>query len=359
MKIINVTRTYIPPLSEYQKYLKKIWKNNWITNHGPMVTLLEKKLKTYLGVKHLFFVANGTIALQIAIKALGLKKEVITTPFSYVATTSSIVWENCVPVFADIDPLTLCIDPEQVKKSITRDTEAILATHVYGNPCDIEELKLIADRNNLKIIYDAAHCFGVRYKSKSILTYGDISTISFHATKLFHTGEGGAVITDSDELAHKISYLRNFGHKGQEEFWGLGINGKNSELHAAIGLCVLPKIKNFIGLRKKASLYYDMYLENSGLVFQKIRNGTFYNYSYYPVLFRSKEQLIAVRDALNKQDIFPRRYFYPSLNNLNYVNRKQCPVTDDISQRVLCLPLYAGLSEKDIRLIMKILLNNI
>ncbi|MGA2667406.1 MAG: DegT/DnrJ/EryC1/StrS family aminotransferase [Ignavibacteria bacterium] len=359
MRTINVTRTYLPSLTEYQKYLKVIWKNKWITNHGPLVKQLEKKLIKQMGVKHLFFVANGTIALQIAIRALELNKEIITTPFSYVATTSSIVWEGCKPIFVDIDQSTLCMDPNLIQKSITSDTQAILATHVYGYPCDIEAIQSIAQRNNLRVIYDAAHGFGVRYKGKSLLSYGDISTVSFHATKLFHTAEGGAVVTNDDDLAHKISYLRNFGHKGQEDFWGLGINGKNSELHAAIGLCILPKIKNIINQRKKASHYYDKYLEESGLIRQTLRKGTNYNYSYYPVLFKSEEQLIAVRDSLNKQNIFPRRYFYPSLNTLNYIKLIECPITDDISKRVLCLPLYAGLSQKDIRLITEIILKNI
>jgi dTDP-4-amino-4,6-dideoxygalactose transaminase len=276
-----------------------------------------------------------------------------------VATTSSIVWENCIPVFADIDPETLCINPELIRSAITPNTRAILATHVYGYPCDIEAIKGIADKHNLKVIYDAAHCFGVKYRGKSILIYGDISTISFHATKLFHTAEVGAIITNDDVLAHKISYLRNFGHKGQEDFWGIGINGKNSELHAALGLCILPRIKSIIAQRKKISILYERQLQDSGLPRPKIRTGTSYNYSYYPVIFKSEKQLIKVRDALNRKNIFPCRFFYPSLNTLNYVKKACCTVANDISRRIICLPLHAGLTLKQINLITKIIIENL
>lgn len=336
-------------MDDYVKYLKKIWSAGWITNHGPLVSELEKKLKNYFGVKYLFFVSNGTVALEIALKALNITGEVITTPFSYVATTSSIAWMNCTPVFADIDPGTLCVNTDQIKKAITKRTQAILATHVYGNPCDVKEIEHIAKKNKLKVIYDSSHCFGVNYKGKSILKYGDLSTLSFHATKLFHTAEGGAVVTDNDELAHRISYMRNFGHKGQEDFWGLGINGKNSELHAALGLSVLPKIRMIINQRKKVSGYYDKFLAGSGLRRPETSDNVDYNYSYYPVIFNSEKQLLKVRKALNKQNIFPRRYFYPSLNKLSYVNKSSFPVTEDISQKILCLPLYYALDKEDVK----------
>lgn len=349
-QIINVTKSYLPPIEEYSKYLEQIWSKGWITNHGPLVTGLEKKLKKYLGVKHLFFVSNGTVALEIAIKALNLTGEIITTPFSYVATTSCIVWINCTPVFADIDPDTLCLDTSEISKAITKRTRAILATHVYGNPCDVDAIKKIAKKNKLKVIYDAAHCFGVNYKNRSVLNYGDISTLSFHATKLFHTTEGGAVITNDDNLAHKISYLRNFGHHGYEKFWGLGINGKNSEFHAAMGLCILPKIKQIIRRRKFLSNLYDgLLLNNQEKIRVPLKNKDCdYNYSYYPVIFKNEKSLLKIRENLNKNNIFPRRYFYPALSRLNYVKKFNVPISEDISKKVLCLPLFHDLKEDEV-----------
>ncbi len=357
MQQINVTKTYLPPLEEYTAYLQGIWERGHLTNHGPLLQDLEEKLKTYLGVKHLFVVNNGTIALQIAIKALELKNEIITTPFSYVATTSSIAWENCTPVFADIDPKTLCINPDELKKKITPLTTAILATHVYGIPCNVEAVKEIAEQNNLKVIYDAAHAFGVNYKGASVLTYGDISTLSFHATKLFHTIEGGAIITNDDELAHKISYMRNFGHNGPEAFFGVGINGKTSEFNAAMGLCILPKVPELIEARKRISELYDELLKNTSLEKPQLPEKTEYNYAYYPVLFKSEEQLLEARKKLNDNLIFPRRYFYPSLNTLNYVGKQEVPVSENSSKRVLCLPIYFDLAEDDARRIATALID--
>ncbi|QHT69580.1 DegT/DnrJ/EryC1/StrS family aminotransferase [Rhodocytophaga rosea] len=356
--MINVTKAYLPPLAEYTKYLEGIWERCHLTNNGPLVQELEQKLKDYIGVKHLFFVNNGTIALQIAIKALSLKGEIITTPFSYVATTSSIVWENCIPVFADIDPDTLMISPAAIEKAITPATSAILATHVYGGPCEVEAIEKIALKHKLKVIYDAAHAFGTIYKGNSILNYGDISTLSFHATKLFHTTEGGAIVTNDDNLAHTISYMRNFGHKGQEDFWGLGINGKNSEFHAAMGLCILPRIKEIMDKRKQASKMYDSLLDNETIHKPHIFGNTIYNFAYYPVLFPSENILLRVRDALNAKQVFPRRYFYPSLNSLNFVYQQNMPVSEDISKRVLCLPLYYELSENDIEMISSVVNEN-
>lgn len=343
--MIPVTKSFMPPIEEYVEYLKKIWDSNQLTNNGPLVKELEQKLKDFLRVKHLFFVSNGTIALQIAIKALDLHDDVITTPFSYVATTSSLVWEGCEPVFVDIDPDTLCIDPDLIEAAITARTTAILATHVYGIPCDVEKIQSIAESHHLKVIYDAAHTFGVKYLGKSLVSYGDISTLSFHATKLFHTVEGGAIITDDDELAHRISYLRNFGHKGQEDFWGAGINGKNSEFHAAMGLCNLPHIPEIMAARKQVCELYDELLVGSELTRPVIPEGTDYNYAYYPVLFPSEEILLKARDLLNQKDIFPRRYFYPSLSHLPFLDSARQLVSEDVSPRVLCLPLYYDLSQ--------------
>jgi dTDP-4-amino-4,6-dideoxygalactose transaminase len=348
---INVTKTYLPPLEEYVRYLEGIWARGQLTNNGPLVKELEARLKEYLGVKHLFFVSNGTIALQIAIKALDLHGEIITTPFSYVATTSSIVWEGCRPVFVDIDPESLNLSPDLIEAAITPRTTAILAVHVYGHPCDVERIQAIADRHGLKVIYDAAHAFGVHYCGRSLLVHGDISTLSFHATKLFHTGEGGALITNDDDVAHRIAYMRNFGHRGQEDFWGLGVNGKNSEFHAAMGLCVLPKVPELIGRRKAISELYDNLLNRHDLVMPGLRDRTIYNFAYYPVVFQSEECLLAVRDALNERHVYPRRYFYPALSALGYAHAGPKPVSEDIAKRVLCLPLAPDLGPESVQLI--------
>ena len=235
--MINVTKTFLPPLDEYIKYLEKIWETHWVTNQGPLAEDLESKLKEYLNVKNLLLVSNGTIALQLAIKALNLKDEIITTPYSYVATTNSILWENCTPVFCDIENKTFCIDADKIEKLINENTSAILATHVYGFPCDVVKIKSLADKYNLKVIYDGAHAFGVNYKNQSLLNFGDISTVSFHATKIFHTIEGGAVITNEDKLNEKLFLYRAFGHL-DDEYFSIGINGRTSEFHAAMG-CLL------------------------------------------------------------------------------------------------------------------------
>lgn len=348
--MIHVTKSYLPNLEDYVKYLEGIWERGHLTNHGPLVLELESKIKDYLGVKHFFFVNNGTIALQIAIKALGLKDEVITTPFSYVATTSSLAWEGCKPVFADVNKGSLTILPEDIESKITEKTSGILATHVYGNPCNVEEIGRISAKYNLKVIYDAAHAFGVNYKNTSVLNFGDISTLSFHATKLFHTIEGGGIITSDDELAHKIAYMRNFGHDGPEKFFGLGINGKSSEFQAAMGLCVLPKIEFLIERRKEISERYKSMLGYSSIDYVKIQeNTTKYNYAYFPVLFKTETDLKKVMKALSLEQINARRYFYPVLNSLNYVeNNLPDSFAEDASKRVLCLPLYPDLSMQDV-----------
>lgn len=327
-----------------------------MTNHGPVVSELESELKKFLGAKHVFFVANGTLALQLAIKALDLHGEVITTPFSYVATTSSLVWEGCKPVFVDIDSQSLTIDPKKIETAITPHTTAILATHVYGNPCDVSKIELIAKKHCLKVVYDAAHAFGVSYRGKALANFGDISILSFHATKVFHTIEGGALVTNSDKLARKISYLRNFGHDGQEKFYGLGINGKNSEVHAAMGLCILPRFSRLIKKREAVSAVYDKFLLGMpGVRRPKIREGTKYNFSYYPILLPSEKVLLKFKTALNKENIFPRRYFYPSLDTLNYIKSDSMAVSNNIARRVLCLPLYPDLPARSVTRICKIL----
>lgn len=354
--MINVTSPFLPPKEEYIAYLDKIYDKNWLTNMGPLSNELELKLKERLGLDHLLFLGNGTIALQIAIKALELSGEIITTPFSYVATTSSIVWENCKPVFTDIDESTFNIDPKKIEAAINDKTTAILATHVFGNPCDIDAIETIAKKHNLKVIYDAAHCFGVRYKSESVFNYGDISTVSFHATKIFHTVEGGAVMTTSKELDYRMSKLRNFGHKTSESFDGVGINGKNSEFHAAMGLCNLKYIDEILTKRKAQYDYYLKQMNGLNVKFQKITTHTNYNYSYFPVIFDSEETLLKMRKALENNWISPRRYFYPSLSTLSYVDSVETPIANKISECVLCLPIFHNLTLEEQDFICDILL---
>lgn len=355
--MIPVTKPFLPPIQEYTQYLQDIWKRNWLTNNGPLVNELELKLKEYLSIKHLLFVTNGTIALQLAIKALGLKGKIITTPFSYVATTSSIVWEGCEPVFVDIDPASCNIDPSKIEKAITEDTTAILATHVYGNPCDVETIDAIAHRRNLKVIYDGAHAFGVKFKGRSIFEYGDVTTCSFHATKLFHTVEGGAVVTKDPALLKKIAYLRNFGHDGPERFAELGINGKNSEFHAAMGLVNLKYVDQIIENRKNLSLHYDKFLTTFQGVKPLVPKEVHYNFAYYPLIFDSEKLLIKVVETLNQNWIHPRRYFFPSLEDLPYVNQdSRCAISDMVSKRVLCLPLFDTLTLEEIDMIFRIIL---
>jgi dTDP-4-amino-4,6-dideoxygalactose transaminase len=353
--MINVTKSYLPPFEEYKYWLEKIWETSWLTNQGPLVTELEERLKEALGVRNLLFVSNGTIALQLAIKGLQLKGEIITTPFSYVATTTSILWEDCEPVFADIDPKSFCIDPAQIEKLITKKTSAILGTHVYGIPCAVEAIQEIAKKHNLRIIYDGAHAFGVKYKNKSVFAYGDISTLSFHATKLFHTVEGGAIIVQDDELFRKILLYRSFGHIG-DDYFTMGINGKNSEFHAAMGLCNLPKVNDFILQRKAIANMYKTELYGLPLDFPEIPGHVEYNYSYFPVFFRNEKELLAVKNFLQANDINTRRYFYPSLNKLPYLNSEnECPVSQDLARRVLCLPFYPQLTKENVEFICSLI----
>lgn len=349
--VIQVTKPFLPPFVEYEALLRDIWQRNWLTNNGPLVVELENRLKEYLGVPNLLYVSNGTIALQIAIKALDLKGEIITTPFSYVATTSSIVWEGCTPVFVDIDEKTLNINPALIEAAITPKTTAILATHVYGNPCDIEAIEQIARKHNLKVIYDAAHCFGTKYKGKSVYAYGDISTASFHATKLFHTVEGGAIITNNDDLHRKMDFMRNFGHNGPEDFAEVGINGKNSEFHAAMGLVNLNYIDDLLSVRKKQWHQYHAQLRKLDSIGYCINEG--FNYAYYPLVLEDEASVLRVVQRLNEAHIYPRRYFYPALNTVRLYQASNLPVSASVSKRVICLPLYHTLTSSDIDYVCK------
>lgn len=356
LNTINVTQPFLPPIKEYLAQVQRAYDNNWLTNRGELVLELEDKIQNYLGseVKPLVM-NNGTIPLQIALKLLGNGGEIITTPFSYVATTSSIVWEGCKPVFVDINSIYWTIDETRIEAAITDRTTCILATHVFGNPCNVEEIERIAQKHNLFVIYDAAHCFGVTYKGKSIFDWGDISTCSFHATKIFHTGEGGAAFVNNIELYEKVYYSHNFGHDGPERFHGVGINGKISELNGAMGLAVLPYMDEIIAKRREIAEQYFNLIGNSDIITISLREGTNWNYSYFPILLKDEEQLLGVIKILNEKNIFPRRYFYPSLNELVYVNPSEMPISRNISSRVLCLPMFKELSIEKVKQITKII----
>lgn len=344
----------MPPQEAYQNYIEGVWERAYLTNNGPLVQKLEKELQDYLNVPNLLYVTNGTIALQIAIKALGVEGEIITTPFSFVATTSSIVWEGCTPVFVDIDRETLNIDPDLIEEKITDKTSAILATHVFGNPCDIEQIREVANQYGLKVIYDAAHCFGTKYKGESIYNFGDISTASFHATKVFHTVEGGAIISNSREVTERVAYMRNFGHDGPGNFNGVGINGKNSEMHAAMGLCNLGYIDKLLAKRKQQCRFYNTLLDSLPVRRPSIQEHADFNHAYYAILFDTEEEAVTTLTNLEMNGISPRRYFYPSLTELDYAEG-ECPKSLDISKRILCLPLYHNLSKIEQDMIVSII----
>jgi dTDP-4-amino-4,6-dideoxygalactose transaminase len=372
--MITVSKPYLPKKEKLLSYIDKIYESNILTNNGPLVQELEKKLMDYLKVKNLLLVTNGTLALQLAYKLLNIKGEVITTPFSFVATTSSLYWENLKPVFVDIDD-TLNIDVNLIEEKITKNTSAILPVHVFGNLCDVKKIQEIADKNNLKVIYDSAHAFGV----ENALNYGDISIISFHATKLFHTIEGGALIIKDDKLYEKAKKIINFGYFNGE-IKEIGINLKMNEFQAGMGLCVLEDI-NLI-MEKRKELWSNYYNELKGrFQFQKLNTN---NYHYFPIIFESEEKLLKVVVDLNKLNIYPRRYFYPSLDTidyinenkdntidkLDYVNEKKCEKLKDlsnnsrqickksrsISKRILCLPLYYDLTKQEQDKIIEVLI---
>lgn len=345
---INVTKTFIPPLNEYMSYVKRAFDNEWLTNRGELVLELEKKLKDKLKVSNILITNNGTIPLQIALKLFGHNSEIITTPFSYVATSAAIIWENCKPVFVDIDPEYLTIDENMIENAITNNTKCILATHVFGNPCNVDVIEKVAKKYDLKVIYDAAHCFGVEFENKSIFEYGDISTCSFHATKLFHTGEGGAIFCKDENIQEKIFYSHAFGHLGQTDYYGVGINGKISELNAAMGLSMINYMDQIINERKIIVDFYNKNFNFTKISKIKIRENTKWNYSYYPIWFESEVKLLKIQAILNKNNIYPRRYFYPSLNTINYINGELMPISEKIASSILCLPLYVGLSKSDL-----------
>ena len=351
--MINVTKTYLPNIDKYKSYVDRIFANGTLTNNGPLVQELEEKLQNYLGVKHIILVANGTLALDVAYKSLELTGEVITTPFTFIASASSIAASNLVPKFADIDPLNFNINPSNIEPLINKNTSAIMPVHVFGEPCKLDEINCIAQKNNLKVVYDACHTFGVDVmnqngKDSSILNYGDISTLSFHATKLFHTIEGGAIITNDDKLAKKIRLLINFGITGQTSIEILGINAKMNEFEAAMGLCILDDIDKIIEKRKDIHNRYYQELKELVQLQDKDTNST-KNFSYFPIVLKSEEDLLKIQKVLNANNIFPRRYFYPSLDTLDFLTDLDsiCPISRDISSRILCLPISTELEIND------------
>jgi dTDP-4-amino-4,6-dideoxygalactose transaminase len=354
--MIPITKPFMPRLEEYENYIRGIWQRQWLTNNGPLVNELELRLKQYLKVPHMLYVSNGTSALQIAIRALQLKGEIITTPFSFIATTSSILWEGWKPVFVDIDHKTFNIDPTLIEAAITPDTSAIIATHVFGNPCDIEAIEAIARKHNLKVIYDASHCFGTKYNGRSVFEYGDISITSFHATKLYHTIEGGAVFTMDARLLKEMAFMRNFGFNGPDDFACIGINGKNSEFHAAMGLVNLKYADELLQKRKEQFLHYAALLKGLDMQMQTIEKNTEYNHAYFPIVLPSEEVLKKMEAYLIGHGIYPRRYFYPSLHTLRFVEKYDCTNSQSIAPRVLCLPLHHDLSEEEMHMVVRILL---
>lgn len=359
-KKINQTKPFLPPYEEYCQLIKIIYKNEWLTNRGEMVNELEKRIQQHLtSIARPIVMNNGTIPIQIALKLFGGRGEIITTPFSYVATTSSIVWENCTPVFVDIDPIHWTIDASKIEKAITKRTTCILATHVFGNVCEVEKIEKIAKAYKLKVIYDAAHCFGVTYKGQSIFNWGDVSTCSFHATKIFHTIEGGAAFVNSDQYYNTIFQMHNFGHSGPDNFIEVGINGKLSEFHSAMGLVNLKYFNDILIKRKKIFESYKEFFSET-VVFMKIRDEVEWNYHYFPILLKDENQLIKVKNSLEKNNIQSRRYFFPSLNKLSYLKvQSEQLISEDISSRILCLPMNYDLTVNEIEKISNLVIQNL
>lgn len=358
-KPIYVTQPSLAPLEEYVELLKSVWESGILTHNGPLVQRLEKEICSKLNLKQFVAVANGTIAIQMAIKALGLKGEIITTPFSWIATVSAIKWENCTPIFCDILPDTLNIDPAKIEPLITDKTVAIMPVHVFGNPCEVEAIAAIAKKYDLKVIYDAAHAIGSTYNGQSLLEYGDISATSMHSTKLLNTAEGGGCITQSPELHEKLKRIRFFGHDDNKDIVEDGFNGKMTEVHAALGIANLKYFDEVLDDRKKKYLYYKEKLSNAGrITFQSLKFGET-NYSYLPVIFETEMLLLQVEKALKDKGIYPRRYFYPSLNIYKkIVSYAPMPVAEAVSARILCLPLYLNLSFEDIDRVIRLITNN-
>ncbi|MBK7212022.1 MAG: DegT/DnrJ/EryC1/StrS family aminotransferase [Bacteroidales bacterium] len=360
--MINVTKTYLPKLQKYQQYVEEIFRSGWLTNNGQFVQELEKRLSQFLGVNNILLVSNGTLALQIAYRALKLekKKNVITTPFTFIATSSSLLWESYNPIFVDIHPDTLNIDVKLIQEKIDKETCAILPVHVFGNACDITEIQAIAEDANIKVIYDAAHAFAINYKNKSILRYGDASILSFHSTKIFHTIEGGAIIFENEELFEEAKLLINFGIPGYDRISTLGINCKMNEFQAAMGLCVLDEFEIIKLGRNNAWInYYEAFKDNKDIKLQHWNFEATMNYSYFPIILNSERIALQIQKRLNNIDIYPRRYFYPSLDTLSFLgNSPRMSISNSVASRILCLPLAADINREAQSLIIDSVLNS-
>ena len=354
-KNIYVTMPTLAPLEEVTELMKGIWESGIMTHNGPLVQRFEKEVCEYLKVPQMVSCCNGTLALQMAIKALGKTGEIITTPFTFIATISSIMWERCTPVFVDIDPETLNIDPNKIEERITCHTVAIMPVHVFGNNCDFEAIDAIAKAHNLPVIYDACHSVGATYNGESVFKQGDISVTSFHATKMLNTAEGGGVFTLNKELDDKLRRIRFFGFENHADVVEDGFNGKMTEAHAAIGIANLKYLDKALADRKeKYARYKEILSQNPEISFQKIKTGC--NYSYFPAIFKDEETVMKVVTALNAENIFPRRYFYPSVNTFSkLVPYVAMPNSEDIASRILCLPLHIGMTISDIEKIVEII----
>lgn len=347
---LQVTCPFFPPFDEFVERLRAIWDSGQLTNHGPLVKAFEQRVADLLGCSPTLAVANGDAGLRIAIRALGLSGSFVTTPFSYVSTVSSGLWLGLEPIFADIDPVHWTIDPAAVEAAIRPDTTAIVATHVFGNPCDVDALQEIADRRGLKLIFDAAHAFGVTFEGRSLLDCGDVSMVSLHATKLVHSGEGGILVARQPEIRAAMEWRRRFGHDGPLAYHGVGINSKMSELHAAMGLCVLDHWGEILAKRKVLWDYYARQISERApdLELLSIRPNTDYNHSYFPVRFADEKRLLAAVTRLNAHHIFPRRYFHPSLNRIPQLGEYPVmSISESLADTILCLPLAHSMETVD------------
>lgn len=347
--MIPANKAFTAPREELAAYIDRIWEDGVLTNNGPLVQELESSLKRYLGIDHLYFVANGTIALYLSILGMEKKGEVITSAFSFVSTVNAIIQANCTPVLADIDPVTLDMDPDKVEALITDRTIAVLPTHLYGNTANIPAWEKISEKYDIDVVYDAAHAFGIKYKGRSVLTYGDISAISTHAYKVFNTAEGGLIGTPRQDLAEKIFQNRYFGKDHDDNFVSFGINGKSSEFNAAVGLVNLKYTENIIKRRKKISELYDEHLSEFPLRIPVKNKYTDSNFAYYPIIFPSEKDLIKTQDQLLKIGVATKRYFYPSLNHLPYLEPAlPMPESEGLASTILVLPNHNAVREEDV-----------
>jgi dTDP-4-amino-4,6-dideoxygalactose transaminase len=360
-KIIHVTKPSINLLSLFRDELKSSWATGILTHNGPKVIQFEKNISSLLNLENVAAVANGTLAIQLALKSLDLKKgEVITSPFSWIASVSAIKAEGFTPVFCDIEEDTFNIDPKKISKHVTKNTVAIMPIHVFGNPCNIDDIKKIAKKYKIKVIYDAAHALGSKYKNKSILGFGDVSATSLHSTKILNTAEGGLCVSKSKRLIEKIKRKRFFGHAKDGNIIEDGINAKMTEVHAALGLVNLKIYKKVLRDRKDKYFIYKKKLQNNEKIYFQAHLYGEPNYSYFPIVFKNVIDLKNVLTALNSINVFPRRYFYPSLNKFNKIFKyKRFPISEKISTKIICLPLYYELDKKIINNISTVILKTL